>query len=220
MDEIIIGLSDYYNWLPIYCQYTVYEYERFLNLVANNRNITLLPPDIIEQCWQFHVLNMEHYYNYCQKRFNKILIYKPIEYPFDIRSKKINEAKQCYLQCYNQIKYKIIWIVNYTTNIRHDIQKYIIISINDKTFNYVPLLNESIVMLRETGSKKFNININRIKIYINEENSTFNLQQIYLLYGYKYESGYGTINNIPLPDKISLLDLYQYGYKKLRINVI
>ena len=78
MDSIIIGLSDYYNWLPIYCQYVVFEYERFLYLVNIEPN--LICPNNINRCWQYHILDIRHYYIYCRKKFNKVIVHLPQQY--------------------------------------------------------------------------------------------------------------------------------------------
>jgi hypothetical protein len=80
-------------------------------------------------------------------------------------------------------------------------------------------MNENILSLKEIVSKKFNVDILNINIFLEYENSSFNLQQIYNIYGYKYTLNSGTINHYSLPDKIGLLDLFHAKYNHLRICI-
>ena len=219
MDDIIIGLSDYYNWLPLYCQYTIFEYERFMHLL--NLNEKLMCPDIIKQCWEYHILNIDHYYKYCIKRFNKVLIYVPRHYSNMEKREQVKIYKEFYFKHYDRIAYDLVWIENKQGNIvTHDVQKNIILHIDKKRINYSLILNENILDLKDLISKKFNINISNINIFLENENSSFNLQQIYQLYNYKYFDNAGLPNYSCLPDKINLLDLYHGNYSHLRIYLV
>lgn len=65
--------AKYNNWTLEYCQQVIPEYERFIEIKANNSLTELTPSDDIKKMWQFHILNTEIYCNYCMSKFNKII---------------------------------------------------------------------------------------------------------------------------------------------------
>jgi hypothetical protein len=65
--------AKHYNWTSEYCGQVILEYERFIQLKANNQTMELIPSDDIEKMWQLHILNTEIYYSYCMSKFNKII---------------------------------------------------------------------------------------------------------------------------------------------------
>ena len=225
MNDIISGLSDYHNWLTSYCQLVVFEYERFMSLEFKHKN--LVAPEIIEQCWQYHVLNMEHYYNYCKKKFKNIIPYKP-KYFENINDKllELKKTKEYYYLEYGAIKNSLVWMNNkYDRMIKHDKIKIIFIHINDfqKEYKYTPLPNETILTLCQTTAIKYNIKIKNICIFLSDCMKTvdnFNLEQIYRLNNYNYNDGNGFRNGHPLPSKILLFDLCNNGYNKFHIIII
>ena len=223
MDDIITGLSNYYGWLVTYCQFIVFEYQRFLKLENKYKN--LRPPETIEQCWQFHILNIDHYYKYCNKHFGNVLAYKPVCFnTCTERNQLIQLTLHRYLLEYGSIKYQLVWNNNpFTKIINHNVNKAMTLHITNKTVQHMPLLDETILTLREIASQKFRINIDYFVIFIEgnkEDICTFNLEQIYRLHGYKYENGYGFKENNSIPDKIKLLDLHIYGFNNLRIHAV
>jgi len=222
MNDIIIGLSNYYGWLITYCQFVVFEYERFLALEHNYGN--LLAPEIIEQCWQYHILNMKHYQDYCIKQFNKIISYKPIYFAnSNDRNDKILLTKKYYNKHYGNFFHSMVWIHNVCSRMtKHTTNKKILLYVKNKCIEHIPYVGETILTLRETASKKLNRNIKHLFIFIegdvNDINS-FNLIQIYRLFDQPYENGYGFIKSKPLPDNLMLLDLHNYEFTKLRIYI-
>lgn len=219
MDKFVIELSNYYNWLPIYCRYVIFEYERFLDLANNNRDMQLIPSEDVEKCWQYHVLCMEFYNNYCMKRFQRLVIYKPLKTDSNARSNKVLECKQLYYRKFGNPKYNIVWNRIYVKQFcKHTNKNILYLIISDKQFTYSPVASDNIIILKEMFGKKFNLNKERIQIYIDKEQCQFNLQQLYRVYNYRYEKGYGCKNNLSLPDNIGLLDLIFYNYTKLYID--
>lgn len=217
MDKFIIELSNYYNWLPLYCQYVVFEYERFLNVANKNYRMRLIPSHDIEQCWQYHILHVEFYHEYCHKKFNRLILYSPIGTDIGVRERKIYECIRLYQNTYGTPTYNIVWHKsNGLRQCSHLDKNIIYIYIQNKRYEYSPILNETILTLKEIVSKKYGKHINNIMIYIENDQCCFNLHQLYRLYNYKYEKGYGYKDNKSLPDKISLLDLKFYAYTHLR----
>lgn len=225
MDDIVIGLSKYHNWLTSYCQFIIFEYERFIYLEFKFKN--LIAPEIIEQCWQYHVLNMEHYYRYCHAKYKKVIPYKPSYFENENEKKvKINKTMELYNSEYGNIKYVCIWSNNscFDRTLNHTNINKLILFVHNKSFNYFPILQDNISTLRELTSSKYNINVDKVFIFINkrDEKYNYNLERLYKFYKYKYNKGNGfydnkSKNNIALPNNISLMDLCSIDMKKLYI---
>ena len=220
MDRFIVELSNYYNWLSIYCEYVVFEYERFLVIANNNRHLYLIPSEDIEKCWQYHVLYMEFYNDYCMKRFQRLIIYKPLKTDNNAHVNKILECRQLYFKKFGNAKYEMVWNRMSIKQIsKHTDKNIFYLFILNEQYSYSPIIGETILTLKEMAGKKLNLNKDKIQIHIDDEQCHFNLQQLYRIYNYRYEKGYGSKNNLSLPDKISLLDLLFYNYNKLHIGI-
>lgn len=65
------NIAKYHNWDIILCNKVIFEYERFLFL--KSYYLDAFPSEYIKKLWQYHILNTEHYFNYCMSKFNKII---------------------------------------------------------------------------------------------------------------------------------------------------
>lgn len=216
MKDLLNGLSDHYNWLHIYTTYVIYEYKRYLALYAKYDMFTVAP-EAIEQCWMYHVLNMEHYYNYCKKHFNKIIAYKPLNISFEMRNEYLDKNKMIYFQEYGLPKYELVWIYNIMEKIYYDKQKIITIMLQDKYYKITPTENDTIYTLKKSISVRNNIELCKISLFL-DGLPTFNISQLYRKYNCKELKDSGFSKEYPLHDKFLLLDILYYGYKNIIVQ--
>lgn len=218
MNEIICGLSDHYNWLPIYTTYVVYEYERYISLYSKYNELTIAP-DAIEQCWMYHVLNIEHYYNYCKKRFNRVILFKPENISPNDRNRILHKTRSLYLSEFGGPKYEMVWISHLLQKIHHDRQKLIIIKIKNKSYKLTPTMYDTVKSIKENVSLKSKIGIEKIVMFI-EGTSNITISQLFRVYNYKESKNLGFCKEKPLYDNFLLLDIYHYGFTTFIINII
>ena len=219
MNEIISELSDHYNWLPIYTTYVVHEYEKYITLYSKYKDILTIAPDAIEQCWMFHVLNIEHYYNYCKRRFNRVIIFKPSNLLYNERNTNLQKIRSLYVTEFGGPKYEMVWISHLLQKVYHDRQKIITIEFGDKQHKITPTIHDTIKVIKENVSLKTRIDVKKIVIFINGT-SSFNISQLFRTYNYKEMEGLGFCEEKPLYDNFLLLDIYHCGYSKFIINII
>lgn len=218
MNDILNGLSDHYNWLPIYTGYVIYEYERYISLFSKYKLITVAP-EAIEQCWMYHVLNIEHYHSYCIKRFGQVILYKPCNITINERNIELRKNREVYLREFGSPKYEMVWIYNMLDKVYHDRQKLMIIKFYSKNYKLTPTCNDTIKSIKETISTKSNILYNKIAVYI-EGQSGFNISQLFRMYRYKESENLGFCKEKPLYDNFTLLDILHFGYNTLNVSVI
>ena len=205
-------LANYYNWLDTYSEQVVFEYNKFMEL-KNNYN-SIIPPDEINKCWQFHILSTESYNSYCMTKFNKFIHYnldKVIN-----KEQKINETIEIYKKVFYAFKYPIVWSLSTKiSSYEHLKLNNIKLYIKDNILLFSCTNNDTIKDLKHIIGLKYNLNTNDIKISFSNKNDIYN----------------NNINNIPnichlyklnkisfLPDCIHLINLYNYYIKELIVN--
>jgi len=64
-------ISQFYGWNLDLTKQIIFEYERFLQIKSIQNDV--VPSEKINMCWEYHILNMEFYFNYSNTKFNKII---------------------------------------------------------------------------------------------------------------------------------------------------
>lgn len=218
MNEIVCKMADHYNWLPIYTSYVIYEYEKYLSLYSKY-DILTVAPDAIEQCWMYHILNIEHYYDYCRKHFNRIILFKPENISPDDRIKNLYKIRSLYVTEFGSPKYEMVWLSHLSQKIYHDRQKIIIIKFNNKSYKLTPTMYDTVESIKKNISLKKKINYNKIIMFI-EGISDINASQLFRVYNYEESENLGFCKEKPLYDNFLLLDIYHYGFTIFIINII
>lgn len=210
--KLINQIANYYNWLDTYSEQVVFEYNRFMELKINHHSI--IPPDEINKCWQFHILSTESYNNYCMTKFKKFINYnldKVIN-----KEQKINETIEIYKNVFFTFKYPIVW------SISTKIPSYEHLKLN----NIKLYIKDNILLFSCTN----NDTIKDLKYIIGLK---YNLNDIKITFSNRYDIYTNNINNIPiichlyklnkisvLPDCIHLNNLYNYNIKELIVNLL
>ncbi len=102
------NIAKYHNWDIILCNKVIFEYERFLFL--KSYYLDAYPSEYIKKLWQYHILNTEHYFNYCMSKFNKIIHHNINDYIDSTNNKnKIIGTINEYNKNFGKFIYDEIW---------------------------------------------------------------------------------------------------------------
>lgn len=189
-------LYKYYNWTSEYSKKVIFEYERFLYLRSQYNNI--LPPDIIDKLWMYHILNIDNYINYCLEKFKFIIIYEPLDRLNNDKNNKILNFYNIYKTIYNEIKYPEVWTINYNISIENLI----------KIINHYP-------------EYKVNQNKNEIKVFVLYKDQTKNYpnnKQIFTLYPNNNDNIDGLLNFLSYNLNINKYSINIYPHPDIKIN--
>jgi hypothetical protein len=179
-------ISEYYNWLDVYCAMVVFEYDRIMKIMFVKNCSKFNLPDDIEKCWQAHILDTEFYSQYCMENFGKIIHYKPLKLIDNKKNKDIKPILGFYQEKHNFPKYEIVWkINNFCTEIRHHLISNIklnLFKISGKyitAYHYSPNASDTFQTVIDILSSRYYVENKDIKMYINVNDVTeFNLKQI------------------------------------------
>ena len=107
-----IQFTSYYNkWTLDYTEDVFKEYQKFLYL--RNINSNLSPSDDIDKFWHAHILNTKSYYDYCIKKFGKIIHHNPND-SLDEKARKIRYYNTLieYTKVFGELKNTKIWNID------------------------------------------------------------------------------------------------------------
>lgn len=210
--SITTYISDYYGWLNYYTKIVVVEFDKFMTICAEN-NKQLVGPQDIEKCWQALILDTDLYYNYCTKRFGKIIHYKILEIDSQTKRDELAKTYKLYLQKYAVCENKLVWSPNILEkNIRHNIDYNINVNIYSKSgkkhltlthaFNSVEIFG----CIKELVNTMYNIPICRQKIYVCKlELQDFVINNVVNFYSLD--------SKLEILDQINISGLFNFGVK-------
>jgi hypothetical protein len=100
--------TSYYSWTQEYARQVAFEYERFLEIRAENEKLS--PIDDIDKFWHLHLLNPVLYYNYCLSKFKKIVDHNPSD-SFDqiARKQRITNTLIEYRKKFITFAFPCVW---------------------------------------------------------------------------------------------------------------
>ncbi len=100
--------STHNSWTPKFCTQVAHEYERFLELRAENENLS--PPDNVDKFWHTHILNSKSYISYCFKKFNKYIHHSLIDsLDQSARVTRLANTVQSYKNKFGSFTYPNVW---------------------------------------------------------------------------------------------------------------
>jgi hypothetical protein len=151
-----------HNWSPQYANEVFNEYEKFLYLRSKNSNVS--PSNDIDIVWHQHILNTEHYRNYCNTKFGKFIDHNPVDsFDQDKRQQRLKTTITDYTTKFG-IPTSTVWSANNKTN--NNVSEPVKSTVSKKLIWYSnPELNElhkqnkpvnKIIFTISGGSEKYN----------------------------------------------------------------
>lgn len=120
LDSIIEQVIFTYKWDYRMAGDVALEYEKFM--ILRNENPNLSPPDNIDKFWHQHILNTNHYYNYCLNKFHKLIHHNPVDsLDQTARSIRLQNTIIAYRNKFGFVQKTKIWSTN---NTREDVWNF------------------------------------------------------------------------------------------------
>jgi len=176
LKTISIYIADYYNLLEAYTDILVIEYDKFMDLVfASNKQ--LICPEDIEKCWQALVLDTELYYQYCMRKYGKIIHYKILKLSSQERNQQIDKTYKLYINKHSVVPNKLIWSKPiFSKSLYHWNKQQIDINVLSKSGKKYFILThgfnsvDNFGNIKELIAYKYQVSVGLIKIYVNKIN--------------------------------------------------
>lgn len=211
-------IAGYYNWLDSYTDIVVIEYDKFMDLVFTSEN-QLIGPEDIEKCWQALILHTELYYEYCMKKFRKIVHYKILKLSSQERTEQIEKTYKLYVSKHMCIPNKLIWAKPiFAKPIYHFDNQQIEINVWSKSgTKYFSLTHEfnsveNFGFIKELIGYKYQIATGFMKIYVNR----LGVSEIILS---NIRSFYKLDVKLEIPDSLNISGLYSFGIKSFDLVI-
>jgi hypothetical protein len=108
LDKIILQVQKHHNWTLDYSIKVSNEYTKFMFLRSKNNKLS--PSNEIDKFWHQHILNTNHYYNFCTENFGKFIHHDPEDANDQIkRIERLNETTKNYKDLYKSNPPVNVW---------------------------------------------------------------------------------------------------------------